>query len=149
MDTAGPGYLAYFPAGGLVTAALAELLAQAANRFTGVAQVAPALVAMKHRVLTWSCDRFGLPAGAGGLVTTVSREGEIRVSRGGKLHHVRTAVSAGYPVERRVGRPAVHVKREVAGSAEVAEIRDRLAGLGLLVDPQAVAGYRVCRDLLR
>ncbi|MBE1586961.1 hypothetical protein ACFPOI_00895 [Nonomuraea angiospora] len=113
---------------------------------------------MKHRVLTWFCDRFGLPAGAGGLVTTVSREGEIRVSRGGKLHHVRTAVSAGYPVERRVlailaerrvGRPAVHVKREVAGSVEVAEIRDRLVGLGLLVDPQAVAGYRVCRDLLR
>ncbi|MEV1169167.1 TIGR04222 domain-containing membrane protein, partial [Nonomuraea sp. NPDC049784] len=88
----------------------------------------------------------------------LSREGEIRVTRGGKLHRVRGAVSAGYPVEQRVlaimagrsvGQPAVRVKREVAGSAEVAEIRDRLVGLGLLVDPQAVAGYRVCQDLLR
>ncbi|MEV1238525.1 aminotransferase class V-fold PLP-dependent enzyme [Nonomuraea sp. NPDC049750] len=70
VDTAGPGYLAYFPAGGLVTAALAELLAQTVNRFTGVAQVAPALVAMEHGVLTWFCDRFGLPEGSGGLVTT-------------------------------------------------------------------------------
>ncbi|HEX4816406.1 MAG TPA: aminotransferase class V-fold PLP-dependent enzyme [Nonomuraea sp.] len=70
VNTAGPGYLAYFPAGGLVTAALAELLAAAANRYTGVAQMAPALVAMEHGVLTWLCARFGLPAGAGGLVTT-------------------------------------------------------------------------------
>ncbi|MGI5272154.1 pyridoxal phosphate-dependent decarboxylase family protein [Nonomuraea sp. CA-218870] len=70
VDTAGPGYLAYFPAGGLVTVALAELLAQTVNRFTGVAQVAPALVAMEHGVLSWFCERFGLPAGAGGLVTT-------------------------------------------------------------------------------
>ncbi|MFG1960479.1 pyridoxal phosphate-dependent decarboxylase family protein [Nonomuraea sp. NPDC049028] len=70
MDTAGPGYLAYFPAGGLVTAALAELLALTVNHFTGVAQVAPALVAMEHGVLTWFCDRFGLPEGSGGLVTT-------------------------------------------------------------------------------
>ncbi|MEW9556404.1 aspartate aminotransferase family protein [Nonomuraea sp. NPDC050783] len=70
VDTAGPGYLAYFPAGGLVSVALAELLAQTVNRFTGVAQVAPALVAMEHGVLTWFCERFGLPAGSGGLVTT-------------------------------------------------------------------------------
>jgi aromatic-L-amino-acid/L-tryptophan decarboxylase len=70
VNTAGAGYLAYFPAGGLVTAALAELLALAANRYTGLAQMAPALVAMEHGVLTWLCERFGLPAGAGGLVTT-------------------------------------------------------------------------------
>ncbi|MFC5823998.1 pyridoxal phosphate-dependent decarboxylase family protein [Nonomuraea insulae] len=70
VDTSGPGYLAYFPAGGLVSAALAELLAQAANRFTGVAQTAPALVAMEESVLTWLASQFGLPASAGGLVTT-------------------------------------------------------------------------------
>jgi aromatic-L-amino-acid decarboxylase len=70
VNTAGPGYLAYFPAGGLVTAAVAELLAQAVNRYTGIAELAPALVAMEHGVLTWLCDQFGLPAGAGGLVTT-------------------------------------------------------------------------------
>ncbi|MFC4116360.1 pyridoxal phosphate-dependent decarboxylase family protein [Nonomuraea zeae] len=70
VNTAGPGYLAYFPAGGLVSSALAELLAQAANRYTGVAQTAPALVAMEEGVLSWLAGRFGLPAGAGGVVTT-------------------------------------------------------------------------------
>ncbi|MGP4099004.1 pyridoxal phosphate-dependent decarboxylase family protein [Nonomuraea sp. KM90] len=70
VDTSGPGYLAYFPAGGLVSAALAELLAQVVNRFTGVAQTAPALVAMEESVLAWLATRFGLPPGAGGVVTT-------------------------------------------------------------------------------
>ncbi|TDD02407.1 aminotransferase class V-fold PLP-dependent enzyme [Nonomuraea deserti] len=70
VNTAGPGYLAYFPAGGLVSSALAELLAQVANRYTGVAQTAPALVAMEESVLTWMAGLFGLPSGAGGLITT-------------------------------------------------------------------------------
>ncbi|WP_344872195.1 pyridoxal phosphate-dependent decarboxylase family protein [Nonomuraea antimicrobica] len=70
VNTAGPGYLAYFPAGGLYSAALAELLANAANRYTGLAQTAPALVGMEHGVLTWLCERFGLPRGAAGITTT-------------------------------------------------------------------------------
>ncbi|SDI06603.1 aromatic-L-amino-acid decarboxylase [Sinosporangium album] len=70
VDTAGPGYLAYIPAGGLASSAVADMLSQIANRFTGVAQLAPALVAMERGVLTWLCGLFGLPKGAGGLVTT-------------------------------------------------------------------------------
>lgn len=70
VNTAGSGYLAYFPSGGLVSSALAELLAQVANRYTGVAQTAPALVEMEEGVLAWLAGRFGLPPGAGGLVTT-------------------------------------------------------------------------------
>ncbi|MEV4803264.1 aminotransferase class V-fold PLP-dependent enzyme [Nonomuraea sp. NPDC049421] len=70
VNTAGPGYLAYFPAGGLYSAALAELLANAANRYTGLAQMSPALVAMEHGVLTWLCEQFGLPPGAGGITTS-------------------------------------------------------------------------------
>ncbi|TDC04239.1 aminotransferase class V-fold PLP-dependent enzyme [Nonomuraea longispora] len=70
VNTAGPGYLAYFPAGGLVSSALGELLAQVANRYTGVAQTAPALVAMEESVLTWMAGLFGLPSGACGLITT-------------------------------------------------------------------------------
>lgn len=70
VDTASPGYLAYFPAGGLFSSALGELLAQVYNRFTGVADLAPALVAMEHGVLRWLCAEFGLPSGAAGLTTT-------------------------------------------------------------------------------
>ncbi|WP_394823163.1 pyridoxal phosphate-dependent decarboxylase family protein [Pendulispora albinea] len=70
LETAGPGYLAYIPGGGLPVAALAEWLANSVNRYTGFAATAPALVAMEHGVVRWLCREFGLPEGAGGLVTT-------------------------------------------------------------------------------
>ncbi|MFF5986892.1 pyridoxal phosphate-dependent decarboxylase family protein [Prauserella flavalba] len=70
VETAGPGYLAYFPAGGLFSSALAELLANTVNRYTGVSSTAPALVAMEQGVLRWLCAGFGFPEGSGGIVTT-------------------------------------------------------------------------------
>ncbi|MEU6780296.1 aminotransferase class V-fold PLP-dependent enzyme [Nonomuraea angiospora] len=145
VNTAGPGYLAYFPAGGLVTAALAELLAQAANRFTGVAQMSPALVAMEHGVLTWFCDRFGLPAGAGGLVTTGGSPATLsallaaRHGRpdGGTLYvteHTHYCVAkaariAGLPPERiRVVPATADLRMDVAAAARMIA-DDRAAGL--------------------
>jgi aromatic-L-amino-acid decarboxylase len=70
VETAGPRYLAYFPAGGLYSSVLAEFLAQVTNRYTGVASTAPALVALEHSVIRWLCTEFGLPAGSGGVFTT-------------------------------------------------------------------------------
>lgn len=70
VETAGPRYLAYFPAGGLYSSVLAEFLAQATNRYTGVASTAPALVALEHSVIRWLCTEFGLPEGSGGIFTT-------------------------------------------------------------------------------
>lgn len=70
VETAGPCYLAYIPGGGLFTSALAEFLARSVNRFTGLAGLAPELVAMEQGVLQWLCREFGLPPSAGGLVTT-------------------------------------------------------------------------------
>ncbi|SNS22354.1 pyridoxal phosphate-dependent decarboxylase family protein [Actinomadura mexicana] len=70
LDSSGPGYYGYFPAGGLISSAFADAFAQVYNRFTAVAQLAPALVAMEQGLLRWLADLFGLPASAGGLVTT-------------------------------------------------------------------------------
>lgn len=70
VETAGPRYFAYIPGGGLVASALAELLARAVNRYTGISAFAPALVAMEEGVLRWLGGEFGLPPTAGGLVTT-------------------------------------------------------------------------------
>jgi glutamate/tyrosine decarboxylase-like PLP-dependent enzyme len=70
VETAGPGYLAYVPGGGLFASALAEFLSRATNRYTGLSALAPDLVAMEDGVLRWLCGVFGLPAGAGGLITT-------------------------------------------------------------------------------
>lgn len=69
-QSAGPGYLAYVPGGGIFTSALAEFLASGLNRYTGKVKTAPALVAMEASVLRWLCDLFGFPAGAQALLTT-------------------------------------------------------------------------------
>lgn len=70
LNPASGGYLAYFPANGLPSSALAEAIAQILNRFTGFAALAPGLIAMEHSVIRWFADLFGLPAQAGGLVVS-------------------------------------------------------------------------------
>src|SRR4051812_41950768 len=43
FNAAGPGYLAYIPGGGIFFAAIADLIADAVNRYVGVFAAAPAL----------------------------------------------------------------------------------------------------------
>lgn len=73
VETAGPRFFGYVPGGGLFVSALAELLGQTLNRYTGLSEVAPGLVALEDGVLRWLCQLFGLPAGAGGLLTPAGR----------------------------------------------------------------------------
>jgi aromatic-L-amino-acid/L-tryptophan decarboxylase len=68
--TSSAGHLAYIPGSGLVTAAVADLIAQVLNRYTGLAFPAPGLVAMEDDVLRWLADLFDLPPQAAGLLTT-------------------------------------------------------------------------------
>lgn len=70
FNAASPGYLAYIPGGGIVSSAVADLIAGCANRYTGVWQAAPALVQLETNVLRWLCSIVGLPAGSGGILTT-------------------------------------------------------------------------------
>jgi len=67
FETAGPGYLAFVPAGGLLSAALADLVACALNRFTGLAGPAPGLVALEAA----ACGTPVVAARVGGLPTIV------------------------------------------------------------------------------
>ena len=53
FDPANPGFAAYIPGGGLYAAALADFLACCLNRYTGLAQPAPALVQLEASVLRW------------------------------------------------------------------------------------------------
>jgi len=69
-ESAGPGYLAYMPGGGIYTAALADLLASTLNRYTGKLAPAPALVALEASVLRWLRDLFGFPETGQALLTT-------------------------------------------------------------------------------
>jgi aromatic-L-amino-acid decarboxylase len=70
LNTASPGYLAYVPGGGLFQSAVADMIALATNRYTGVWMAAPALVQIEQNVIEWLCAIAGLPAGSGGLLTS-------------------------------------------------------------------------------
>lgn len=69
-NTAGPGYLAFIPGGGVFPAALADLIADTTNRYTGVRFAAPALVQLEANVLDWLRDWMQFPATTRGLLTT-------------------------------------------------------------------------------
>ena len=70
FTTAGPGYLAYIPGGGLFHTALADLLSNAVNRYVGVWVAAPVLAQLEVTAVRWLCEIVGYPAGSGGVLTT-------------------------------------------------------------------------------
>jgi aromatic-L-amino-acid decarboxylase len=70
FNTAGPGYLAYIPGGGLPHSAVADLISGITNRYVGVFAAAPGLVAIEANVIRWFCGMVGYPDGAGGVLTS-------------------------------------------------------------------------------
>lgn len=69
-NTAGPGYLAYIPGGGLLQTAVADLIGDAVNRYVGVWLAAPGMVQLEANVIRWLCDIAGFPKGASGFLTS-------------------------------------------------------------------------------
>lgn len=70
FNSAGPGYLAYVPGGGVFPAALGGFIADAVNRYTGVWNAAPVLVQLEANVLEWFRQWMGFPPGSRGLLTS-------------------------------------------------------------------------------
>jgi aromatic-L-amino-acid/L-tryptophan decarboxylase len=60
VDPAGPGY----------TAALADFITAAVNRYTTVAALAPAFVEIEQQTIRWIADLFDFPPEAKGILTT-------------------------------------------------------------------------------
>jgi len=83
LNTAGPGYLAYIPSGGIPSAAWADLLACATNRYVGVRAAAPALAQIEATAIGWLARALRLPEGAGGILTS-----------GGSMSHLVAIVTA-------------------------------------------------------
>jgi aromatic-L-amino-acid decarboxylase len=114
FDTAGPGYLAYIPGGGLFAAAVADLLACVTNRFVNLAAPAPALVRLEANVARWLCDLFSFPPESQGILTS-----------GGSMANfsaVVTARSACLPEDFLGGTiyASEHVHHSIAKSARLA-----------------------------
>ena len=70
FTTAGPGYLAFIPGGGIPAAALADLLACITNRFVNVAAAAPALAQIEATAVAWLARLMGYSETAGGILTS-------------------------------------------------------------------------------
>lgn len=70
VGSAGPGYLAYVPGGGVPHAAVADLVASTVNRFVGLWNGAPGLAQLEVAVLRWFSDIVGYPTSAGGFFTS-------------------------------------------------------------------------------
>jgi aromatic-L-amino-acid decarboxylase len=70
FTSAGPGYLAYVPGGGLFHSAVADLIADSVNRYVGAWLAAPGLVRLESNVIRWFCDMVGFPPGSGGFLTS-------------------------------------------------------------------------------
>ncbi len=70
FNTAGPGYLAYIPGGGLFSSAVADLIANAVNRYVGVWIAAPALAQLEANVVRFFADLVGFGESGGGILTS-------------------------------------------------------------------------------
>ena len=70
FNTAGPGYLAFIPGGGIMSAAIADFIAASTNRYVGVRPPAPALAQIEETAISWLAHIMGYPATAGGILTS-------------------------------------------------------------------------------
>lgn len=143
-----PGNLSYIPSGGLFHAAVADLIADATNRYVGAWAGAPALARIEGNVVEWFCEMVGYPDDAFGLLTsggsianlvatiTARRErlsdnsfdGMIYTSE--QSHHsvTKAAVLAGFPRENVRLIPADESYRIRLDALEAAIEEDRDAG---------------------
>lgn len=116
FNTAGPGYLAYIPGGGIYAAALADFLGASINRYVGVTRAAPVLAQIERTAIEWLASMMGYAASVGGVLTS-----------GGSLSNFSAIVTAR---EARLGadhsRGVLYYSEETHHSVEKAA---RLAGL--------------------
>ena len=77
LNTAGPGYLAYIPGGGLFASALADLIAGTVNRYVGVFAAAPALSQLEADAVAWLAEIVGYPTGPGGARGILTSGGSL------------------------------------------------------------------------
>jgi aromatic-L-amino-acid decarboxylase len=70
FNTAGPGYLAYIPGGGILHSAVADLIADCVNRYVGVWLAAPGLAQLEANVVRWFCQIMGYGSDSLGFLTS-------------------------------------------------------------------------------
>jgi aromatic-L-amino-acid decarboxylase len=70
LNPASGGHFGYIPGGGLYASSLGDYLADIGNRYAGVFFSSPGAVYLEHQLVRWMADLLGLPASAGGTLTS-------------------------------------------------------------------------------
>lgn len=145
VDNAASGELAYIPGSGLLTAALGDLIASTANRYTGLAGFSPAAVALELGVLRWLTELFGLPERAQGLLLSGGSAANLTAIVTAREMH------APDQVQRATVYTGAHAHASVRKAARIAGVPNgqvRVCGSsdGWRLDPRAVE-VRIKQDL--
>lgn len=148
FTAAGPGYLAFVPGGGILPAAIADLISNMTNRFTGIRDAAPCLVELEGTALRWLAHIVGMPVSTRGIFTTggsmaafaavvCAREKLLGPDLAGgtvyassQVHHsvTKAARLAGIPADRVVRLPVDAAYRMNPDALARAIVQDRAAG---------------------
>ncbi len=120
INTVGGGFMAYVPGGGLVTAAIADLIAGVMNPYTGVGAGAPALVALEVNVLHWLAKLVGLPSTAFWILTSGASLATLSAFLCARTAHI--------PEDFRFG--TVYATDQTANGGEASEGSNRLRSSG-------------------
>ncbi len=148
LTTPHPGYLAYIPGGGVFHAAVADLIADATNRYVGTWFAAPALARIEADVIEWFCRMVAYPDEAFGLLTTggsMANQIAITTARRERLpedfldgtlyvsdqaHHsvAKAAVLAGFPADNVCKIPSDDTYRIDVDALETTIAQDRADG---------------------
>lgn len=145
VDNAAAGEMAYIPGSGLLTAALGDLIASVANRYTGLSGFSPAAVALELGVLRWMTELFGMPERSQGLLLSGGSAANLTAIVTAREIHApdqahRAAIYTGLHAHASVRKAA-----RIAGiPAEQIRVCDSTDGVRL--DPHAVA-MRIKEDL--
>ncbi len=138
LNTAGPGYLAYIPGGGLLHAAVGDLIADAVNRYVGVWIAAPGMVQLEANVVSWLCEIVGYPDGSGGFLTS-----------GGSLANFTALVAARFArLGDRVDRGTIYASDQTHSSIPKAARLAGFPGDSVRIVPSDET-FRIRLDLLR
>jgi len=116
FNAPGPGYLAYIPGGGLFPAALADFIADATNRYTGVWQASPVLVQLEANALDWLRDWMDFPPTTRGLFTTGGSMANFNAILCARERHL------GVEIRRGVMYTSTQAHHSIAKSARLAGV---------------------------
>ncbi len=125
LATAGPGYLAYVPGGGLPAAAVADLLAGVMNRYAGLSEAAPGPCALEDDVVRFLARAVGYGPESGGVLLSggslanfsalvAAREAVLGAGADLRAATIYTTSEAHHSVvksARLAGIPPAHVRR--------------------------------------